>query len=84
MMPAANDIEAQRAAYRERMEALERVRARELASMTEERAWAIIKSLVAVDVPRQQPENWSGLVEQQAIFARWRKTLMEKSARAKK
>lgn len=66
-------METQRATYRERAEALERMRARELASMTEERALEIMKSLVAVDAPRQQPENWSGLVEQQALFAKWRR-----------
>ncbi len=56
-----------RAEYRVRWEAVEIVRAQELAAMTEERARQIIWSLGAVEGWRDRPD-WSGLVEQQAIF----------------
>ncbi len=56
-----------RAEYRVRWEAVEIVRAQELAAMTEERAQQIIRSLGAVEGWRDRPD-WSGLVEQQAIF----------------
>lgn len=60
-------------AYRETAEWLERVRIREAAALTEEDALRQIKSLVAAGpVWRENPE-WSGLVEQQEIFARARK-----------
>lgn len=59
--------EAWREQYRATSEALEIVRARELAAMTEERARQIIASLGAVEAWRERPD-WSGLVEQQAIF----------------
>ncbi len=55
------------AEYRARWEAVEIVRAQELAAMTEERARQIIRSLGAVEAWRDRPD-WSGLVEQQAIF----------------
>jgi hypothetical protein len=45
--------------------------ARELASMSDERAREIIASLGAVDAWRARPD-WSGLVEQQALFHRRR------------
>jgi hypothetical protein len=60
-------------AYAAGMEAVERVRAQELAAMTDERAWEIITSLVAAETPWRENREWSGLVEQQAIFARWGK-----------
>ncbi|HVR35920.1 MAG TPA: hypothetical protein VMS21_08725 [Methylomirabilota bacterium] len=53
--------------YQARWEAVETVKARELASMTEERAWQIIQSLGAVEGWRER-RDWSGLIEQQAIF----------------
>jgi hypothetical protein len=59
--------EAWREQYRARSEALEIVRAHELAAMTEERAREIIRSLGAVGAWRERAD-WSGLVEQQAIF----------------
>ena len=55
------------AEYHARWEAVESVRAQELAAMTEERAAQIIKSLAAVVGWRERPD-WSGLVEQQAIL----------------
>ena len=59
--------EAWREQYRATSEALEIIRAQELAAMTEERARQIIRSLGAVEAWRERPD-WSGLVEQQAIF----------------
>lgn len=63
--------EAFRAEYHARWEAVAAVHAQELAAMSEERAREIIQSLGAVDAWRAQPD-WSGLVEQQAIFQRGR------------
>jgi hypothetical protein len=59
------------AEYRTRWEAVETARAQELAAMTEERAREIIQSLGAVEAWRERAD-WSGLVEQQAIFKRGR------------
>ena len=55
--------------YRTTAEALEVVRAQELAAMGDLRAAEIIKSLGAVE-PWRERSDWSGLVEQQAIFHR--------------
>jgi hypothetical protein len=55
------------AEYHARWEAVEVFKAHELAAMTEERARQIIQSLGAVEGWRERPD-WSGLVEQQAIF----------------
>ena len=60
-----------RAEYRARNEALERIRARELAAMTDEDALRILKSLTACETPWRDRPDWSGLIEQQAIFRRW-------------
>src|SRR5215467_4733440 len=59
--------DAARAAYHARWEAVETFKAHELAAMTEERAWQIIQQLGAVEGWRER-RDWSGLVEQQAIF----------------
>ena len=64
--------EMTRAEYQARWEAVETFRARELAAMTEERACQIIQSLGAVEAWRER-SDWSGLVEQQAIFQRLRR-----------
>jgi hypothetical protein len=62
--------DAAREAYHARWEAVETVKAQELARMTEERAWRIICSLRPfAELPRD-PYNGMGLVEQQAIFHR--------------
>jgi hypothetical protein len=61
--------EKQAAEYRARWEAVETIKAQELAAMTDERALEIIRSLSAVEGWRDRPD-WSGLVEQQAIFQR--------------
>jgi hypothetical protein len=59
------------AEYHARWEAVEIFKAQELAAMTEERARQIIQLLGAVEGWRERPD-WSGLVEQQAIFHRRR------------
>lgn len=56
-----------RAEHLARWEAVEVFKAHELAAMTEERARQIIHSLGAVEGWRERPD-WSGLIEQQAIF----------------
>lgn len=63
--------EKARAEYHARWEAVETFKAHELAAMTEERASRIIQILAAVD-PWRERSDWSGLVEQQAIFGRAR------------
>jgi hypothetical protein len=65
--------EKARAEYHARWEAVETFKAHELAAMTEERAWQIIQSLEAPEGWRERPD-WSGLVEQQAIFHNLRPT----------
>jgi hypothetical protein len=57
------------AEYRSHWDEVERVRALHLASMTEHRALEIIQSLGASESWRERPD-WSGLVEQQAVFLR--------------
>jgi len=57
------------AEYHARWEAVETFKAQELAALTEESARAMILSLGAVEAWRERPD-WSGLVEQQAIFHR--------------
>jgi len=61
------------AEYHARWEAVETFKAHELAAMTEERARKIIQWLGAAEGWRERPD-WSGLVEQQAIFLRGRKS----------
>ena len=72
-MDMSRDKETWRAAYKARTEALERVHAQELAAMTDERALQILKTLVCAEPPFRERSDWSGLVEQQTIFSRWRK-----------
>lgn len=60
------------AEYHGRWEAVATFHAQELAAMTEERARQIIQSLGAVEAWRERPD-WSGLVEQQAIFHKGRR-----------
>jgi hypothetical protein len=61
------DVEKFRSEYKARWEAVEAFKARELAAMTDERALEIIKGLCAVNEWRDR-RDWSGLIEQQAIF----------------
>ena len=60
------------AAHRRRWEAVETFKAQELAALTDERAREMIRALGAVEGWRERPD-WSGLVEQQAIFRRARR-----------
>lgn len=60
-------------AYRATSEALERLRARELAAMTDEEALRQIELLCVAQPPWRERPDWSGLVEQQALFHRRRK-----------
>ena len=57
------------AEYHARWEAVETFKAQELAALTEERAREIILALGAAEAWRERPD-WSGLVEQQALFQR--------------
>ncbi len=65
------ELKEARAEYYARWEAVEAVKAQELAAMTEERARQIIQMLGAAEGWRERPD-WSGLVEQQAIFQKLR------------
>ena len=65
--------ERQAAEYHARWEAVETVKAQELAAMTEERALEIIRSLRLFTPLPPNPLNGMGLVEQQAVFHRKRR-----------
>lgn len=67
MSPKESRAAAQ-AEYYARWEAVETVKARELAGLTEERGWEIIRSLRPFGTPYGNPFNGLGLVEQQAIL----------------
>ena len=62
-----------RKVYRERAEALAVVEAVELAAMTEEEALRQIMSLSVYQTPWEENPEYSGLVEQQALFHRRRR-----------
>ena len=62
------ELKDARAEYHARWEAVETVKAQELAAMTDERAWEIIRSLRLFTEPWRDPSNGMGLVEQQRIF----------------
>jgi hypothetical protein len=64
--------ETWREQYRATSEALERIRAQELAALTEEEAMRQIKSLRAFGPVEREMSTESGLVEQQAVFHRKR------------
>ena len=61
-------------AYLRTVEALERVQFQELSRMTEEEARRKINSLGVVGKPWRERPDWSGLVEQQALFHRKKKS----------
>jgi hypothetical protein len=56
--------------FRATTEILERIRARELAAMTDEEALRRMMSLSVPGTPWRERPDWSGLVEQQALFHR--------------
>ena len=66
------DKQRWRAEYRATAEALERLRAIELAAMTEEGGLRRMALLTVCEVPWRERREWSGLVEQQAYFERGR------------
>jgi hypothetical protein len=74
MTMSAGDREKWRANYRATVELLARIRDRELYEMTDEQALRIIHSLNVAEPPWRERPDWSGLVEQQAIFHRRRKS----------
>jgi hypothetical protein len=69
----AMELKDARAEYHARWEAVEAFKAQELAGMTDEQARQIIQRLGAGEGWRERPD-WSGLVEQQAIFHKGRQT----------
>jgi hypothetical protein len=71
MSSEPTELKEARAAYFARWEAIAAAKAQELAEMTDERARQIIQTLGAVEGWRERPD-WSGLVEQQAIFLKAR------------
>ncbi|HVS72127.1 MAG TPA: hypothetical protein VHQ47_12805 [Phycisphaerae bacterium] len=60
--------------YLEAAEALERIRVQEAAAMTDEEALRKLHSLGTIQNAWRDRPNWSGLVEQQALFMRPRKS----------
>ena len=66
----AVDKKKRLAQYRKTIEALEQVRARELANMTDEEALRKIESLQCAGEPWRARPDWSGLIELQAVFHR--------------
>jgi len=60
--------------YQETVESLESIRAQELKAMTDAEAWRVIQSLNAAQTPWRERSDWSGLVEQQALFHRGKKS----------
>jgi len=67
MSSDSQKLHEEQAAYHARWEAVEIAKAQELAQMTEGQAREIIRGLGAPEGWRESPD-WSGLVEQQAIF----------------
>ena len=67
------DKEYWRKVYRARAEALAVVEAKELAAMTDEEALRQIESLSVYEAPWEENPEYSGLVEQQALFHRRRR-----------
>jgi hypothetical protein len=68
MSSESPELKEARAEYFARWEAVETVKAQELAAMTEERAREIIQSLRLFAPTAPNAFNGMGLVEQQAIF----------------
>ncbi len=71
-MAAIPDKKTSRAAYHATSEALARIWTADLAAMTNEEALRRIQALVTADTPWRERPDWSGLVEQQALFHRRR------------
>ncbi len=76
-MPPMEHIEDKKkwlANYRETTALLEQIRNDELRALTDDQAVRIIASLNVVGTPWRERPDWSGLVEQQALFHRVRKS----------
>ena len=69
-METIEDKKLRMAGHLEAMELVECIRARALKALSDEDAYRIIQSLNAFEEPRRERPDWSGLVEQQAIFHR--------------
>ena len=63
-------LDALRTQYRAAADALERVQLEELAALSDEQALKRTRSLRLFTVTPRPSSNWSGLVEQQALFHR--------------
>lgn len=56
--------------WQEAQPCLEEQRGRELMALTDERALQLTRALLSRRLATQRPSDWSGLVEQQALFQR--------------
>jgi len=72
-MKSTADKKRWQADYHATTEALETIRARNLAAMTDEQCLQIIETLNSFEQPWSERPNWSGLVEQQRLFHQRRK-----------
>jgi hypothetical protein len=61
------------AKYLRSMENVERIKARELAALTDEEVWRQIQMLKTCEEAWRERPEWSGLIEQQALFHRRKK-----------
>jgi hypothetical protein len=71
-MDAIPDKHAWQAGYHATSEALARIWTADLAAMSDQEALRRIEALVTPDAPWRERPDWSGLVEQQALFHRRR------------
>jgi hypothetical protein len=69
-MPSVPDKKRWLIDYRATTEELARIRTREIAALTDEEALKQILSLCTAQPPWRERPDWSGLVEQQALFHR--------------
>jgi hypothetical protein len=70
LLAVQTDLQKMREDYWRRTELVEAARAQEIASLTEERAWQIIRTLQPFAEVPPDPRNGEGLVKQQALFHR--------------
>jgi len=68
----AADLIQRRAAYRQLSQRLAQIEMDQLAQMTDEEALRQILSLVVAEEPWRERPDYSGLVEQQALFRKAR------------
>jgi hypothetical protein len=72
-MESIPEKQRRREAYRALVEDLECIRLREIAALSEEEALRQLAVLACAETPWREQREWSGLVEQQALFQRSRK-----------